>query len=501
MNDFTNSWLLKDVSTVAVVCTQFGDSGKGKIVDLLAPWADIIARGTGGANAGHTIRRGDQEYVLHIVPSGILYDCEGKINVIGSGMVVDPIALCKELQVLDATGLTHNYLKVAYNSKLVLLSHILLDRLKESQGGLKIGTTGKGIGPAYVDYYDRHGLVMNDLLNPTRLREKLLRNLDHHRRWLRTFNRDLIEKIMFQEDLGGGKFYYPTDLFNFSEIIHQYEECGKSLQRMIVDTDSLLKRSVGEKNILLEGAQGNLLSIDHGTYPFVTSSDSTAAGLARGVGLKGGDIDRIFGIAKIYLTRVGKGPFPTELGGEQSERWCNDSLTTQASEQAIFPHASIISSYDFEQGIGIRQTGNEYGRTTGRPRRVGWLDLPLLRYSAQFIGRYLILTKLDVLDECPTIKVCEAYEYQGPDYVLGDQTFRAGDILKIARPEPEILQHCRPLYKEFEGWQTPITDITYYDNLPSQLKELLRYIEHATDLSIVMVSVGADKDKNISIYL
>ncbi|MBI4065908.1 adenylosuccinate synthetase, partial [Candidatus Kaiserbacteria bacterium] len=277
--------LLNGVSTLAIVCTQWGDTGKGKFVDYFAEWADIIARGTGGANAGHTIVISGKTYVFHLIPSGILYDSAGKVNVIGNGVACDPRILIEELEVLTQEDMSFNNLSIAYNARLVLPQHILMDRLRESsRDGSRIGTTGRGIGPAYVDHYARVGLTVNDMLNVDSLRRKLERNLTEKRKLLACADPLLVRQIMDHPQLGSGAFYHSSKFFDDDAIVEQYRMYGETLRLLIRDTDQMLQDAVGKKRVLLEGAQGNLLSIDYGTYPFVTASDCSVQGLARGVG-------------------------------------------------------------------------------------------------------------------------------------------------------------------------------------------------------------------------
>jgi len=492
--------LLDGVSTLAIVCTQWGDTGKGKFVDFFAEWADIIARGTGGANAGHTIVIGGKTYVFHLIPSGILYDSAGKINVIGNGVAFDPRILIEELAILAQEGLSFNNLLIAHNARLVLPQHILMDRLREnSLDGSRIGTTGRGIGPAYVDHYARVGLTVNDMLNVDSLRRKLERNLAEKRKLLTHYDPLLIQQIMDHPHLGAGAFFHPSKFFDDDAIVEQYLMYGETLRLLIKDTDQILHDAVGKKRILLEGAQGTLLSIDYGTYPFVTASDCSVQGLARGVGIRERHVDRAFGIVKaFYMTRVGEGPFPTEIGGEQSAKWCNDPLTTKDREAELYPDASVNSSDPFEQGIGIRRAGYEYGRTTRRPRRTGWLDLPLLRYSLRYSGRDAILTKLDVLDNCEMIQICTSYRYDGPPYSIGEQQLVPGTMLRIAIPHVEVMRYCVPQYRSFRGWCRNTSDAKAFRELPIQLRELILFVAREADLNIVLLSVGPDREQTIA---
>ena len=494
--------LLNNVSTLAIVCTQWGDTGKGKFVDYFAAeWADIIARGTGGANAGHTIMFDGKTHVFHLVPSGILHDSAGKMNLIGSGVAFDPRIFCGELAILKQEGLSYNNLFVALNAKLVLPQHLLLDRLRESRGGEgTIGTTGRGIGPVYIDHVARRGLVVNDLLNTDVLYRKLKSNLEEHLPLLQAADPEVLRKILHHEHLGGGRLWHPRGLLDLDAVMAEYRLYGDEIRELIRDTDTLLSADVGHKKILLEGAQGNLLSIENGTYPYVTSSDCSMRGLARGVGLMDRHVDLTLGIVKApFMTRVGEGPFPTELGGEKSRVWCNDPETTEALERERYPQATVNSPDEFLQGVGARWVGGEYGSTTRRPRRVGWLDLPLLRFSRRQMGRDLIITKLDMADDCDVIKVCYAYEYWGPHvYHVGDWRLTPGKILNEAVPDYDVLRYCRPLYREFQGWQQLTSVARTIGDVPEKLGYFLDYIERETQLRIRMLSVGPDREQTIT---
>lgn len=481
-----------NVKTLAIVCTQWGDSGKGKLVDYFAQWADVIVRGTGGANAGHTISLGGQTYVFHLVPSGILR--REKVNIIGSGVVLDPRVLIEELDVLATRGIPCDNLRVAYNAKLVLPQHLVIDQVRESGAG-KIGTTGRGIGPAYVDHYQRVGLIVNDLLNLDTLRTKLRRNLEYTSQVLRSCNPDVLGQVFkglgFDDVKGDG-------WFDIDAIVSRYFEYGRRLAPMITDTDDFLRTNQGKKQILLEGAQGTMLSVDYGTYPFVTASDCSTAGLAKGAGLSLRDIDRVIGIAKaFYMTRVGGGPFPTEIGGEQSAEWCATRGVTRETERAKYPSVTLTEKDPFGLGIAIRQAGHEYGATTGRPRRTGWLDLPVLRYSSRITGKEIALTKLDVLSQCPVIKVCVGYTYTGPDYRVGSKFLTNGNHLRIAIPMAEVLRHCQPVYEEFPGWMSDISGVRSRRDLPQQLQRLIDFVEVSADVRATLLSVGPDREQTI----
>ncbi len=489
--------LLRDAKTVAVVCNQWGDTGKGKLVDFFADWADIIARGTGGANAGHTIMIKGKKYVVHLVPSGITYDSQSKINILGEGVAFDPITMQQELEILDQERLSFDNLMISRNAKLVLPQHIALDRLENTPDGqTKIGSTGRGIGPVYEDHVGRRGLIVNDMLNPRVFEEKLEFNLQHSLALLRSKNPGAVKKVLEQEALLNGRFYDTKDILNKKEITSLYLKLGQFFRKWISDTEDFLANSVGKKRILLEGAQGFLLSYEHGSHPFVTSSDCSIQGLVKGVGLSEKDVERVFGIAKaFYMTRVGEGPFPTEFGGAESSEWCRTH--TRQNERERFPNPNINSKDELEQGVAARVIGEEYGATTGRPRRTGWLDLPLLKLAAKTNGPEIILTKVDVLDDCWKIKICVGYQYIGPHYQQGNETLLTGTVLKTADTDPNVLSRCTPIYQEFPGWQSDISGIRNYSKLPKDLQNIIRFIELETDTQVKIVSVGPERDQTI----
>ena len=491
--------LLDGVKTLAVVCNQWGDTGKGKYVDYFAEWADVIARGTGGANAGHTISLGGKEHVFHLVPSGILHDGNGKINIIGTGVAFDPGIVCSELKIISDEGLTYKNMRISRNAKLVLPQHLVLDRVRESSSDGKIGTTGRGIGPLYQDHYARSGLVVNDLLNPEIFARKLKKNLQEKIKLLHLVDPEVIKQIMQHEHLANGRYWSEKDFFDVDAIVEMYcNEYGKFLAPMIRDTDQELRDMIGKKKVLLEGAQGILLSIDYGTYPYVTSSDCSISGLAKGVGLKDKDVDLTLGIAKIWaMTRVGDGPFPTELGGEKSAEWCATKGVTKTTEKEKYGALSVNDPDEFLQGIGIRFAGGEYGATTGRPRRIGWLDLPLLRHAMQFNGNDLILTKADVLDACEKIKICVAYEYTGEKYLLGDKILNKGDRLEVAVTDVDVIKNCRPIYEEFAGWNEPSSHMRTLEDLPKNFRTILDFVTKQTGMRVRIISVGPDRDETI----
>ena len=493
---------LNGVNTLAITCRQFGDTGKGKFVDIFAEWADIVVRGTGGDNAGHSICVDGRELVVHLVPSGILYDSLKKVNVIGSGTVIYPKALCGELALLRERGLSYDNLMIAHNAKLILPTHIVLDRISESMlGKAKIGSTGKGIGPAYTDFVGRQGLTINDLLNKNILFSKLKKSLDCKRVLLKNYSASLLEEIMNNEHLESGLFYDQNEIFNLNEIYERYLCYAEELKPLIADTDGFVKSSLGKKKILLEGAQGDLLSVEKGTYPYVTSSDCTVAGLAKGAGIKESDIDLSLGIIKgFYMTRVGGGPFPTELGGLDSDDWCNNGKINKVKELALYNSASFSDlQKEFTHGVALRIAGNEYGATTGRPRRTGALDLPLLRYVLGFNSPDLILTKLDVLNECNEIKICFAYQYKGKDHYYAGKLIKNGDILREAISDPCVLRNCEPMYQLFKGWQCGLANCSTYESLPQEMKDILSFIVNETGARPRIISIGPDRKDTIFI--
>ncbi len=489
---------MKDKKTISIVCNQWGDTGKGKFVDYFAKWADIIARGTGGANAGHTIILNEKKYVFHLVPSGILYDVDGKINIVGNGVAFDPRFFIEELDILDKEKVQYNNLKISLNAKLVMPYHLLFDRLKEvSLGSGKIGTTGRGIGPIYVDHYDRKGLVVNDMLNKNLFEKKLKRALVDKLKVLSLYDKNIVKEILMHPQLESGAFYNDETILDYNKIVEYYtEKYANRLRKYICDAEQFMKENVHKKKILLEGAQGLLLSIDHGSYPYVTSSDTTITGLVKGVGISEKDVDLNLGIVKaFYMTRVGQGPFPTEFGGVISDKHCSSS--TKEAEQEMYPNASLESKDEMELGVAIRFIGQEYGATTKRPRRTGWLDLPLLRKAVLTNGPDLILTKVDVLSNAKIIKLCTAYEYTGEDYYYGSELVKTGDTITTAIVDSNILSQCKPIYKGFPGWLSEISKIKEYKGLPQNLRNIVEYIEKECKVNVRIVSIGPERDETI----
>lgn len=420
------------MTVVALVGTQWGDEGKGKITDVLAAKAQVVARYQGGNNAGHTVVVGDQTYKLHLIPSGILY--AGKTCLIGNGVVVDPQVLCGEIDHLHKANIPTANLYISEKAHVIMPYHKVLDRLEEANRTLKIGTTGRGIGPAYVDKYLRMGIRMIDL----RSREALERALDQ----VLPLKNQILQKV------------YDHPGFNKNDIMEEYLGYGETIVPLLTDTSLLLHEArLAGKDILLEGAQGTLLDVDHGTYPFVTSSNPTAGGAAPGVGLGPNHIDQVIGVVKAYTTRVGEGPFPAEL---------KDAT-----------------------GDLIRERGKEYGTTTGRPRRCGWFDAVMLRYAVRVNGLTgLALTLLDVLDALEEINVCVAYDYRGKR-------------LEHFPSDLDVLQECQPIYATLPGWQEDITRAQKFEALPEQARAYLAFLEEQVGCPIQIVSVGPRRDQTM----
>ena len=412
---------------------QWGDEGKGKIVDVLTSGYKIIARFQGGPNAGHTLVFNGKKHVLHTIPSGIFH--ENKINIIGNGVVIDPVILRNELKNLDAEGVDYRKsLLISRKAHLILPTHRLIDAASEkSKGKNKIGSTLKGIGPAYMDKTGRNGFRVGDLESKN-WKEKYSELKSKHKR--------LID-------------YYNVSLdYNFDDLEKDFFESIKNLKDLnFIDSEEYIQQEQNKGNsILAEGAQGSLLDIDFGTYPFVTSSNTTAAGACTGLGVSPNSIKEVFGIFKAYTTRVGSGPFPTELFDSNGER--------------------------------MGKVGNEFGATTGRSRRCGWLDLVALKYSCQINGvTKLMMMKSDVLSGFKSIKVCTSYEYKAKEirhmpYDISDSSLK-------------------PIYEEFEGWDDDITRINDFDKLPINLKKYISYIEKDLNIPITVISVGPDRLQTI----
>ncbi len=418
------------MSVTVLVGSQWGDEGKGKIVDILSENYDIVTRYQGGANAGHTVRIGDKQFILHLIPSGILRD--GVVCVIGNGVVIDPTALLEEIELLKKNNFdVEGRLFISHNAHLIMPYHKLLDSINES-GGNKIGTTGRGIGPCYIDKYARKGIKIVDLLNRKVLEEKIRANLKE--------KNNLLKKVYEHEEL------------DVEEIIKQYVEFDKIIDKYVKDVPSFLNNAIADgKSILLEGAQGALLDVDHGTYPYVTSSSPTSGGACTGSGIPPTKIDSVIGIVKAYTTRVGYGPFPTELLDDEGE--------------------------------SLRKIGAEYGATTGRPRRCGWFDAFLVNYSAMVNGiDSVAVTKLDVLGSFDEIKVCIGYELNGKQ-------------IKSFPTDVERLSKVNPVYETLPGWKSDISGCLSFFELPENTKNYLHFIAEKSGIKIKIISVGPKRQQ------
>jgi adenylosuccinate synthase len=417
------------MSSVVVVGTQWGDEGKGKITDFLSENAEVIARYQGGNNAGHTIRFDGETYKLHLIPSGIFY--KDKTSVIGNGMVVDPKALVKELAYLHERNVSTDNLRISNRAHVILPYHLKLDEVEEERKGAnKIGTTKKGIGPAYMDKAARSGIRIADLLDKEIFEEKLKRNLEEKNR--------VFERI------------YETNGFKIEEILEEYYEYGQQIKHYVCDTSVILNDALDEgRRVLFEGAQGVMLDIDQGTYPFVTSSNPVAGGVTIGSGVGPTKIKQVVGVSKAYTTRVGDGPFPTELKDEIGDQ--------------------------------IREVGREYGTTTGRPRRIGWFDSVVVRHARRVSGiTDLSLNSIDVLSGIETLKICVAYQYQGK-------------IIEEFPASLKVLAECEPVYEEFSGWSEDITSCKSLDELPVNARHYLERLSQLTGIPLSIFSVGPDR--------
>ena len=419
------------MSSIVVVGTQWGDEGKGKITDFLAEQADVIARFSGGNNAGHTIQFGGETYKLHLVPSGIFY--KDKLAVIGNGVVVDPVALLKELDGLNERGISTNNLRISNRAQVILPYHLAQDEYEERRrGDNKIGTTKKGIGPAYVDKAQRIGIRVADLLEKETFERRLKENIEYKNAYF---------KGMFNETC-------PT----FDEIFDEYYAAGQRLKEYVTDTAKILDdANVADDKVLFEGAQGVMLDIDHGTYPFVTSSNPVAGNVTVGTGVGPTSVSKVIGVCKSYTSRVGDGPFPTEL-------------------------------FD-EDGHHIREVGREYGTTTGRPRRVGWFDSVVLRHSRRVSGiTDLSINSIDVLTGLDTVKICTAYELDGEEITEYPANL-------------DQLRRCKPIFEELPGWTEDITGCRSLEELPENARKYLERIPELCGVHISIFSVGPDREQ------
>ncbi len=422
------------MSTVVITGAQWGDEGKGKIVDILTEDADYIVRYQGGHNAGHTVVIGDSKFVLHLIPSGILRP--GKKCVIGNGVVIDPQALLAEIDGLLEKGIAvSENLLISGRAHIIMPYHRAIEKESERQkGSLKIGTTGRGIGPTYADKMARVGVRVADLLDKEVFREKLKTNIQ--------------EMNYFLDRLYGAKGFVVEDIYD------EYTGYAERLRDFITDTAVLLNKVLREgKNVLFEGAQGTHLDVDHGTYPYVTSSNATSGGACTGTGVGPTKIDKVVGVVKAYTTRVGSGPFPTEL---------NDAT-----------------------GEFLRDKGREFGATTGRPRRCGWFDAVATRYAADVNGfTGMVLTKMDVLDDLDEIRICTGYRYQGKQYT---------DMPS----QLNVLEECEPVYETIQGWKAATAGLSEYDALPLNAKKYVERIQELIGVDVDIISTGFRRNETI----
>ena len=419
------------MTSVVVVGTQWGDEGKGKITDFLSANAEVKARYQGGDNAGHTIVIDGKKFKLHLIPSGIFFP--EKISVIGNGVVVNPKSLVKELAYLHEEGVSTDSLRISDRAHVILPYHIELDRLQEeSKGDNKIGTTIKGIGPAYMDKAARVGIRIADLLDRDVFAERLRINLEEKNRQFTKL--------------------YDAEALSFDDIFEEYYEYGQQIKQYVTDTSVILNDALDNgKRLLFEGAQGVMLDIDQGTYPFVTSSNPVAGGVTIGSGVGPSKIDKVVGVCKAYTSRVGDGPFPTELFDEVGDR--------------------------------IREVGHEYGTTTGRPRRVGWFDSVVMRHSRRVSGiTNLSLNSIDVLSGLDTVKICVAYDLDG-------------ERIDHYPASLEQLKRCKPIYEELPGWSEDITGVRHLDELPENARNYVRRVGELVGVRISTFSVGPDRDQ------
>ncbi|MEW6601759.1 MAG: adenylosuccinate synthase [Nitrospirota bacterium] len=435
------------MANIVVVGAQWGDEGKGKIVDLLTESADVVARYQGGHNAGHTVKIKDRQFILHLIPSGILH--RGKTCIIGNGVVIDPKALIEEIEELKQRKITvGKNLHISGRAHVIMPYHNVLDgKHEQAKGSKKIGTTGRGIGPAYVDKMARSGIRMIDLLDSNGFKDKLKDNLA-----------DI--NFLIEKKYNGKKL-------NVNTIYSEYLKYAEYLAPFVTDTVVLTNKLLESgKNVLFEGAQGTLLDIDHGTYPYVTSSSACAGGVCTGLGVSPMKLDGIVGIVKAYTTRVGSGPFPTEL---------IDQL-----------------------GEDLRLKGGEYGATTGRARRCGWLDVVSLRHSIRINGfTSLALTKMDVLDGLDKIKVCVAYEYKDPSNSCSCSKQGKACRLTDFPQQTTVLEECAPVYKELDGWKKSTRGSKKLKDLPRQARVYIDYISEILNVNIDIISTGQKRDEVI----
>ena len=420
-----------------VLGTQWGDEGKGKIIDYLAKDCDIVARYQGGANAGHTVILKNKKFIFHLIPSGILYP--RKICILGNGVVIDPGSLLSEIAALKGQGINlEGRFFISGNAHLTLPYHKLLDSIEDKKRGKKkLGTTGRGIGTTYTDKYARLGIRVVDFLDEKTFREKVRISLK-------------LKNYLLKE------YYNTKEIYNLEKILREYRVYRKKIKKYVINTSLYLNQAIEKKkNVLAEGAQGTFLDIDFGTYPYVTASNPIAGGACTGLGIGPTKVSKVVGVAKAYTTRVGKGPFPTEFKDEFGEK--------------------------------IRKLGNEFGATTGRPRRCGWFDAVLVKQAGMINGlNSIAITKLDVLNSLDKIKIAVGYSYKNKK-------------IKEFPDAYDIFSHCEPIYKEMPGWKEDISKVRKYRDLPQKTKSYLRKIEELTATKISLISIGPSRQETISL--
>ena len=421
------------MASVAVLGTQWGDEGKGKIVDYLAQQAEVVVRSQGGSNAGHTVAVDGVEYKLRLMPSGILF--KGTLNVIGNGVAFNPKVMLQEMDNMTAKGIDVSGIRISNRAYVVLPYHCEMDGyLEELKGANKVGTTKNGIGPCYVDRDDRIGIRVCDFIDKEEFAKRLKENL----------------AIKNKQIVG----MYGKEPFDYETILKEYEGYADRLRPYVCDTIALLHDELkAGKKVLFEGAQATMLDIDYGTYPYVTASHPVSGGVCVGAGVAPRDIDKVVGVVKAYCTRVGEGPFPTEQLNEVGDK--------------------------------IRELGHEFGTVTGRPRRTGWLDACVVRYAGLLSGiDYMAITRLDILDTLPEIKMCVGYKYKG-------------EVINEIPASLKVLAEVEPVYETFEGWQTDISGIRKYEDLPEKARKYLERLAEVTGIDLGIVSVGPNRDQTI----
>jgi len=482
-----------DGSVIAVGCNQVGDSGKGAIVDALMYIAWLCVRCGGADNCGHTTWANGLKYVSHMIPSGIIHDARGVVSIIARGVALNPLTARQELIRFLEMGITHDNLKISFRAKLILPYHILFDMLSESMSSesKKIGTTGRGVGPVFADYTARTSLFVGDMLDENVMYQKLKHVLRDKIAFLKTCDSDMLQRIMQHERLENGLFFHPKSIVDIDAIVERYRNHGEYFRAMICDTEAYIKSQLGKKTIVLEGAQGVVLDIDHGSYPFVTSSRATIAGMANGAGLREDQVTEKLGVVKAYMTRVGEGAFPTEIGGYNAVSMYKDKF--QKGLEGVSLSEQINDSHAIIQGGAIGLKGHEFGATTGRLRRIGWMDLMELKHAIDINGPKIVVTKLDVLSGIKTLPICVGYRYEGNGNPAIPVIY--GQELEYMIPENDILKDCYPIYEYLDGWNEDISDVRAWEDLPINAQKYLQFIIRAVGAKIVMIRVGPKREQ------